>query len=348
MLLTVLLTGCKQLTTKFKLTYQEYNPEYFLAVIETTEQDNRSIIHYYNNELILVNTQILPYGTMGNLYYTPVIYNNVVYTIPQGLGNKKDAGIVLGMKLETGELEEYKIDQLAMNSLAVNNQFIYTSNTLNGISSISQYEISNGTVKQIDIEDVYISKLYVNAQILYAFGQTKGDNGKLITYLYTLDQSLTILDKKDISDHGSGQYKTTLIGNELYFTSSTDSDDNPSNKLSCMSLEGEITDIILNEQGPLEIIPYQDKILISHCNLAQARGNKLTILDMKNNTQQIIEFEHDLLQMQVKDNNLYVMDQDHLYIYIIEKDYFTLERQVKIKTTEGEDEYYYISGFFIK
>jgi hypothetical protein len=342
-MICILLSGCS------KPSKAEYNSKYMIAVIETTEQDNQSIINYYDNDLNIVNSQELPYGTMGNLFYTPIIYDNNMYTIPQGLGYKKDSGIVIGMDLDSGKIKEYKIGKIAMNSLAVNVNYIFTCNTLNGISSINEYDKNSGKVTSVDINEVYISKIFINNEILYAFGQIKGDNGKLASYLYTFDDSLNILNKKDISTHGSGQYKVTLVGKQLYFTNSTDSEDKPSDILSLLSLDkGDISDITLSEINPLEIIEYKNKIFVSHCNLTQVSGKKLTILDRSNNTQKIVEFNHDLLQMQVKNDKLYVIDQENLYVYKIENDQFIPEKQVKIKTTGNKKELYYVSGFFMK
>lgn len=78
----------------------------------------------------------IKYATVGNIFYEPLIYNEKLYTISQGRSNSKDEKKVLEIDLENFKEQECKIEQLAMNSICVNENYIYTCNTLDGDSYI--------------------------------------------------------------------------------------------------------------------------------------------------------------------------------------------------------------------
>lgn len=108
-----------------------------VGVIETSGNSKKSRIYFYN----------------------PVIYEDELYLIPQGKTNVKDEKKVLKIELKSGNQKIYEINQLAMNSICVNDKNIYTCNTLNGDSYINKCSKENNQVVSEKIEGVYVSNL---------------------------------------------------------------------------------------------------------------------------------------------------------------------------------------------
>lgn len=344
LILATILVSCKS-------KKQVYNNDYDIAIIETTGGDNHSSIYYYNNKLELINKYTLPYGTMGNIFYNPVIFNDKLYSIPQGLANEKNLKRVIEFNLEDGGVEEYKIEQLAMNSLAVNSEYIYTCNTVNGISYINQYTLENDIVTSIDIPEVYISNLMVTDDLLYAFGTIKGENG-MESYIYVLDTKLTINEVINITSSGSSQYKAIFVDNYLYFSNLMDNDDKPGDTVSRLSLSNhEIENISLSTPYPSDLLVYNDILLIAHCNLVTNEGNTITFYNLEDESMQEVTFTHPVTQINIKEDFLYIFDGNKLYQYELNKDKVSelkLIKEVVLKGNEKSDNYNYISGFYVK
>ena len=94
---------------------------------------------------------------------------------------------------------------------------------------------------------------------------------------------------------------------------------------------------------------YEGKLFISHFNLVLGEGNKLTIYDpLLNETITTLSFDHNVAQIEIKDNNIYISDGKDLYAYKIVDTSLELVKVVDISTKETEESYFYVSGFFIK
>ena len=109
-----------------------------IGVIETSGNSKESRIYFYNQNLEKTATLPLEYASLGSIFYNPVIYEDELYLIPQGKTNVKDEKKVLKIELKSGNQKIYEINQLAMNSICVNDKNIYTCNTLNGDSYINK------------------------------------------------------------------------------------------------------------------------------------------------------------------------------------------------------------------
>ena len=64
----------------------------------------------------------MEYASLGSIFYNPVIYEDELYLIPQGKTNVKDEKKVLKIELKSGNQKIYEINQLAMNSICVNDK----------------------------------------------------------------------------------------------------------------------------------------------------------------------------------------------------------------------------------
>lgn len=332
-----------------------YDDNFFLGVIETTGQENKSFLTLYDGELNKKSSIEMDYGSMGSYFDLPKVFENSLYVIPKGLGNLKEMTSVLSFDLETGEHTLYDIGQPNMNSFCVDNSFIYTVNTLNGNSIISRFDKKTHSIEKLNLNKTFIGKLDIYNGFLYGFGFRDSDDLSMESSLYIIDpDTLSIVEEIDITKHGQDQLGSLLSGDTIYFTNSLKYVDGKgevaANTLSELNINNNsITSIVLEESYPFQVLEYEGKLFISHFNLVSGEGNKLTIYDpLLNKTITTISFEHNVAQIQIKDNNIYVSDGENLYSYKIADASLELVKVVDIYTKETEESYFYVSGFFIK
>ena len=331
---------------------ESFNKDFNIAVIETTEQINESYLTFYSKDLKKVGSQKIELGSMGSSFDLPRLYGKNMYVIPKGIGNTKDLSVIMEYNMENGKYKTYDIKQHNMNSFSVDHTSIYTVNTLNYNSIISCYDKSSGKINTISIEKAYIERIDLYDDTLYAFGMLNDKNG-VKAYLYLIDtKSFKITDKIDISESGISQYYSTKIGDNLYFSNQTELSfkaEQPSKTLTKFNFKDKsISNIHLKEEFPFQILNYKNKLIISHYDLVQIKGNKITIYDPKNNEQQVVALENNLAQIYIKDDKLYSMDRDYLYVYSINDSGFKLINKVDIHTKRGSKTFYYSAGFFVK
>ena len=346
LIITVYFISFKQ--TKVEKVEEGFNKNFDIGVIETTGQGNISNLTFYNKELKKTGTQEIKLGSMGSPMDIPRIYDKYMYVVPQGIGNQKELTVILEYDMETGKYRTYDMKQHAINSFVVNDKSIYTSNNINNESIISWFDKTSGNVKTLSKKDIYISKLNLYDDTLYAFAIEKVGNSSK-SYLYLIDtKSFMITDTIDIS--GGGQNYSIKIGNDFYFTNQVDKDGQASNILTKFNIKDKTQlDIKLKDKFPLQILNYKDKLIISHFDQMQRKGNTITIYDPKTNEQQKVTLESNLEQIFIKDDKLYTMGEDYLCIYSINNSTFKLLNKTDVRTKRGDkDYYYYISGLFAK
>lgn len=328
---------------------ERFDQDFSLAVIETTEQSNQSILTFYDHDLVKVGTQKINLGGMGSSFDLPRVYRQKMYVIPKGLGNQKDLTVVLEYDLATGSYQTYDMKQPGMNSFAVNERAIYTANTLNNASIINRYDKSSGSLKTISKEGIYSGRIDLYDDTLYVFAMSK-DNAGVKSYLYRIDTpSFTITDILDISSSGTGQNDSLQIGDDLYFTNQNELSGQGSDHLSKFNRKDKtLVNIQLTEKYPFQILPYKDQLIISHYDLVQLQGNKITIYDPKTGAQQVVALENSLAQIFIQGDQLYARDGEYLYVYGIVGTAFKLIKKVDIYTQRENRTFFYLSGFFMK
>ena len=331
---------------------KNFNKDFNIAVIETTEQINESLLTFYNKDLKRIGSQKIKLGSMGSSFDLPRTYGRNMYVIPKGIGNTKDLSVIMEYNMDTGNYKTYNIKQHNMNSFSVNDTSIYTVNTLNYNSIISCYNKNSGNIKTISIEKVYIERIDLYEDTLYAFGMIYDSKG-IKSFLYLIDtKSFNIIDKIDISESGMSQFYSNKIGDNLYFTNQTEmsfSGEQPSKTITKFNIKDKtISNIQLKEEFPFQILSYKNKLIISNYDLVQLKGNKITIYDPTTNEQKVVTVENNLAQIFIKDDKLYSMDRDYLYVYSINDTDFKLTKKVDIHTKGESETFFYLAGFFVK
>lgn len=320
------------------------------CVIETTEQKNQSILSFYDKNFKRIGQHKIPYADYGSLFTPPVAMNNNVYAIPEGVPYVKELEIVLEYHLKDGTVTEMNFKKPGLFSFAVSTDSIYTTNMLNGTSSISKYHKKTGKVERINTPSTVRNYNFIYSchdGVYVTANQSKQNNTK--SYLIKINPDHFRIEwEKDISDIGS---ETTFFYSDnkyLYFTVPKDKKYNPESYLVRMSLKKQkIRKINLPYVNPQQIKPYKDKLLITH-NDMHGTGNNITLFYPKTMQSKLLTLEHNIDQMEVKDDKIYVLGEDMMYRYRLEKDKLLLEKKTNVQTKKGGSIYYYISSFFVK
>ena len=129
----ILLTGCGGSAS--------YSPDFDLGVIQTTGSRNKSIIDFYRDDYTKVGSMTLPFGSMDyHGFIEPIIREDHLFVIPQGLYDKKDLGIVLDIDLTDGTNKQIKFDRINITSAVVTEDYVYAASNLNQIVYLDRYD----------------------------------------------------------------------------------------------------------------------------------------------------------------------------------------------------------------
>lgn len=313
-----------------------------IGVIETTANEHKSCIHWYDENLNKISEQKLQYAMLGSPFHNPVYYNNEIYLIPQGLGNRKDSKKVISLNREDFNITEYPFNNIALNDIAVSEDYIYTINTLNGNTHISKLSRRDSRLEEVVIEDEYISGIVAIKGKLYAFSSNMQTSSPKF-YIYIYNEELDLLDIRDITKYGTGQYKFSNDENYLYANVMVTKDEKPGTMILKISIEtNEIEAIDINEEFPNDILQYKDKIIITNHDLIMYKGNKITILDKNTQETETIELDRKTEFAGIIGNLLIIGNQENIGLYSIENR-FELVKEIFIdKSNES-----YISNIIV-
>lgn len=109
----------------------------------------------------------------------------------QGIFNKKDSKKVLSIGRDGNK--EYRVENLAVNHLAVDGDYIYTVNTINGISHLERVTKEDGQRTEIQISD-YVSSIYRAGDFIVAALETY-QSAQLNTSINFYDRDLKLVKK---------------------------------------------------------------------------------------------------------------------------------------------------------
>lgn len=326
-------TGCQS---------NRYQKNFAVAVIETSSDKKDSTLKYYNTELELVYSQNMMYTSLGNIFYPPMEFDERIYLVPQGDSQKKDEKKILEIDLDNNQKNVYDIDALAINSVCANEEYIFACNTLNGISYINACDKKSKEVKTIKFPEIFISKVICKNK-LYAFGIEKKDD-LIYSYLYIMNgKSLEVEKQIDLSSYGGVHYSASFIDDLLYFPNPRDQFDNAGTSISCFDTKtNEIDNIDLGIEYPQDIVPYEDYLIVSHFDLVTGIGDKVTFYNTKTKESSHVTLGYSIYQMILKNDALYILDENSVYKYNIENCKLHLIQKIKVKSGKNT----YLSGIF--
>ncbi|MDO5734805.1 MAG: hypothetical protein Q4P08_06740 [Eubacteriales bacterium] len=302
------------------------------GLIETSSNKNKSYIHWYNDELEVITSDKLRYSSLGSSFERPICFEDECYMIPRGITGRSDSKLVISVNQVDRSIEEYPIDNLALNHVAVDEKNIYTVNTLNGTSHISALDRKSKAFREILLEAEYAYSLAAANGEVYCFSiDEKGSEPE--AYLYIYSPELEQKEKINISEYGVMQYKFAYDGDYIYTASLHSLDNRPLKSLLKISTKThEIETIDLADEGINEIFSYGNKLLVTHNDPVTGQGSKVSLVDKKTHEIQSFDLGVDLQISAIKDKTLLVVSEDKVLAFAIDKDFEKIaERQVDVR-----------------
>ena len=317
-----------------------------VGIMETRGNRDSSRILFLDEELNELGSLSIKEAGLGSLFDTQLVIDNTLYIIPQGYDTRKDAKKVLEIDLSDLNITEHKIDRIAMMSVAVNEDYIYTCNNLNGVSYVNKYDIVSGETEYICFQDEIIMYLFYDSESrsLYAFGESSRKDGTSIARMHIYDENLNLLSNVDITKCGTGQNKAVSYEGNILFTSGTAEDGRDSKSVYVFNPKDEsISTIELSKSNPWDLQIRGDKLYVSHFNIVTGEGGGLSVYDFATGKSVYKDFDHGVEQMQIVDGKIYILSDWKIYVYDLE----TLEL-TKTREIEPMDRYFsYLSGMFV-
>lgn len=322
LLLLILIVGC--------INKKVENPEKIkIGVIATTDLNQKSSIHWYDENLELIDVQKLKYAKLGGTYYRPIYDNNEVFIIPRGLMTKDDSQKVISLNTEDFNIEEFHVPNIALNNLAVTDEYIFVNSSLNYQTHLSRVDRKTKEFTEKIYDEAYFHSIITFENKLLLLGNMVNDETE--TFIYVLDEDFHILETIDISKYGTGGFKYLIDNKDLYLTipyNVTESKEN--NILLKIDMDRYNVELIeLENNVPDTIIKYKDKLFICHNYINTGYGNMLTVIDIKTEKQEVYDLKTDLDYVEVVGDNLVVVDQEKITLFDINDD-FKLIKEVII------------------
>ncbi|MCL1791477.1 MAG: hypothetical protein FWG40_09065 [Peptococcaceae bacterium] len=329
-----------------------YDDSFSVGVIETTEQENKSVLTLYNESLNRVGTLMFDLGSMGTFYDPPKIYKDSMYVIPKGLGNQKNLKCVLQVDLRTGTGRQYNLGLAGMNSFEVNDHYIFGVNTLNFQSVIARLDKTANVVKTITLPGTYIERLILGDRNLFAFGIDKSNDGTVTSDLYEIDATtLSILRKHAIGSYGISHHGALFVNGKLFFTNATKADgirnESPTNVLTVYDpADAGFETIQLDAFFPAQILRFENKLLVTHCNLVTGEGKNISIYNLDTGETKLVSLDHNVSQISIHRDSLFMTDGVSLYHYKIAGTDLTYIQMKEVRTLKTQAKHYYIGALF--
>lgn len=328
-----------------------------IGVIETSGNTKTSGIVFYDAELNKKESLPLKYATVGDMFCNPVVYKGKLYVILQGYDFTQDEKKVLEIDLSNLKKKTYKIDQIGMYGLSVDEENIYICSNLNGYSYIGKCNKETGKVEEQKIKDIYMTQVLTYQGKLYAFGtkmyshKTK-ENRKKISYMYVYDSNFKLTDKINLSEYGDSQDKMIAFEDKIYFSNTYNSETElPNNTVCAYSVKDKKIEMItLKQDYPLDLDIYENMLIVSQFDLLHGEVGSISFVDLETKEQKNYELEHAIDHMVRVGEYLYILSDTAIYsntkLYKYRIDGMKLEL---VKEAEAEKMYSdnYFTGLFV-
>lgn len=288
-----------------------------IGAIETSGNEKTSGIVFYDAELNKKESLPLKYATVGDMFCNPVVYKGKLYVIPQGYDFAQDEKKVLEIDLSNLKKKTYKINQIGMYGLSVDEENIYTCSNLNGYSYIGKCNKKTGKVEEQKIKDIYMTQVLTYKGKLYAFGtkmythKTK-ENRKKISYIYVYDSDFELVDTINLSQYEDSQDKIIAFEDKIYFSNTYNSETElPNNTVCSYSVKDKkIETITLKQDYPLDLDIYKNVLIVSQSDLINSAENKtgsISLVNLETKEQRSYELSHTVDHMVRVGEYIYIL-----------------------------------------
>lgn len=316
----------------------------YCGVIVTTGEKNESYIEYFDKDLKLKRKQKLDYGTLGSTFTKQQVKDNIIYTTAQGLAQKKNLGLVLGIDAATGKVEEYSHGLVGPAAHVVTEQAIYVCNNLNFVSNVVRIDRHTKEKKSLELSVHQITNVCNFQDKILVFAMNYENDGSISSYIYIIDEDLNVEKQIDITEVGSGSDHVCFIENKLYFNTMMTGNSEDSTNIGILDLNTySVSTISLGMERPF-CMAYEDgKMFISQYQFDEANGT-MAVIDLASGKQDLYGFEHPVNQMEVKDGKLLMSSSEEIYQYSITEGEILLEQETSLEMPTNVK--YYVGGIF--
>ncbi|QQK08960.1 hypothetical protein [Miniphocaeibacter halophilus] len=329
---------------------RDFDKNFECGVIETRGDKNKTIITFYNEDNHIVNIKKLDYGDSSDYFQNAKIDNDNLIMIPRGLFKKKDLGKLINLNLNSGEIIEYKTGILAPVSFSFDSNNYYVSNTFNGVSTLTQISKDKQKTNTLNLKDEFIESIN---------NYEKNDESKVIlftatinndlynkSYMYILSNNLEIEEKIDTTEYGFSRHKSIVIDSSIYFLNSTDKFDNFNNIIGIYNFQSKDFSKIVTKENKLgDVAYYKNNLYVTHTDLVDGSGSKVSIIDIKNGSIKEISTESPSIQIEIKNDILYIFSGETISKYLLSLN--KVEKLEEVNIRSQTEEQFYPSSFFV-
>jgi hypothetical protein len=336
------------LSTYFAIDIKAF-PNVKIGVISSTIEKQHSYIDFYNVDWEHLETLNIPYGGMPTLFDHAVVYDDILFTVPQGLA-EKDLTIVFQLNLLTSEYSSYDLGAVAMSSVCPLGSYIFTTNNFNGDFFLRRYDINSHNIDVLDLDGLYVDHIKQYFDKLFVFGVSIFEKGDPMLLLIIDPETMVVEKRVDLSEYGSSIEDSVVIEGFVYAPVSDYYISEKPQKSSVIVIDNEgniIERIDLKDNAPFQILEYKGELIITHYDIVQCNGKVITKINPLTKQQTIISLQNEgLYQALIFNDFLYTSDgEGHIFIYTL-PDFELVDQRTLVKH-DDKTAYYYMSSFFI-
>lgn len=352
-LLSICSLGCGEKTAQAQ---EPFCRSFDFAAVQTSDCQDRSALTYYSEGGDILCSRTIDYGNLSDIFKPGIVKGSTVYLFPEGKSPQRGAHCVLAIDLNNGMQRIYELGEKETRVLgmAANEDHLYVSSNLNGVSTVSKCSILSGKRASKEMEGCIIDHLYAGEDTVYAFGCQLEDE----TYsLYELDaDSLRVLHRTDLNTP-LGPADTLQKGDTLYFSLSADLENYPQSRtrLGCYDTRNKRVKWMdfSGHRALKDIRECENLLFLSHTQLPEGTGHEVTVLDPKTGSRKEFSFNEDIAQMEVRGDRIYFLSyrgqqaEGTVTQYRYTGNSFKKVCTVRIKANRGRGDFY-IGSFWLK
>lgn len=338
----LLISGCSKVKDNSNTVSMD---NFFIGIIETKVNKERSKISYYDSDLKILKTQDYSYAELSSSFEMPGYSNDGIYFVPRGLAQKADTKKVVSLQIDSQSFTEFEVDRISIQYTTASRDYIYSTSNLNGISYITQTNKKTNEVREIEFELKNISSLNVYKDKVIAFINDLEHKPYPKVEVIVFNTELKPDTVIDLSSYGMNHYKSLVEEDFLYVSNPTTIEDEVNDSFLIINLlNGSVQEIKLMENSPNDVFSYHDNLIITHTDLIEPDGSKVTKISKESCDFTTFDLNETIYLSAVKDNYLFIVTPNNLLIqYDIDQDF----RKVKEVIIESDPELY-ISNIFVR
>ncbi len=322
-----------------------YSSNYSIGLIESTGQKNNSVITYFKEDLTKVNSISYPYGSMNyHGFATPIVEDGFLYTIPLGLSDRKDLGILMKMALESGKTETIKFNRTNITGAVVTKDAYYVVSNLNSSSYIDRYDRLSNQIETVVMDNSLVMSIAEHQGKIVGTGVLFEDAEKYQVWLLEFDFDTKshhlLADLSPFCKDTESPSHFLSYGDKLYMTYLD-------NLLVYESSNDFVSAINLNAPYANQMIVYKEQLYIVHADVVtHAVKSKITVFDPKTQLMKTHELNNNVIQIEVLKDKMIALDldTDSIYVYQVENDQIKQINQIVLSPTKN----LYMSAIFVK